>query len=302
MKLLVRRCLVVAVCFAAVACGTIAGIDDYTIGECKGGVCLPDVLDPDMSEADGSGPGPDTDDGGVTCKAMPGPPAVRVGSTGNTFCIDTTEVTNAQYDAFLGAKVDAGSQPATCAWNKSFERDRPDGGGDPNAPAVGVDWCDALAYCTWAGKYLCGKVENGKKTGPVTAEGLSDYTSHQWMVACSAEGRLRYPYGGLHDPRKCNLADLDAGKALPVATTPGCIGGYLGIHDLIGNVREWFDGPCKAGALEVDGGDGGPASDGCLLKGGSFLDRGPSIDCRYESSNVRRDLRSSSVGIRCCSD
>jgi formylglycine-generating enzyme required for sulfatase activity len=241
-------------------------------------------------------------DSGVPCTGKPLPQGLRVGSTSNSFCIDTTEVSNLQYDLFLNGKVDPKTQPSVCAWNASFERERPDGGGDPNAPAVGVDWCDALAYCTWAGKSLCGKVENGKKTGPVTPEGLSDYTSHQWMLACSAEGRLRYPYGGLHDPGKCNLGDLDAGHPLPVGTAPGCIGGYQGLHDLVGNVWEWFDGPCKGGALEVDGGDGGPASDSCILKGGSYADFGAAVDCRYESGAVRRDLRGSNVGIRCCAD
>jgi len=285
-----------------VACGTLAGIDDYTIGECKGGPCAPDASDFDSVFDEDARVLP-PDDSGVPCPGKPAPPAVRVGAPGNTFCIDTTEVTNAQYDEFIAAKVDPKSQPAECVWNSSFARERPDGGGIPNEPAVGVDWCDARAYCSWAGKYLCGKVENGKKTGPVTLEGLSDYKSHQWMLACSAEGRLRYPYGGLHDPEKCNLAELDAGAALPVGTAPGCVGGYQGIHDLVGNVWEWFDGPCTNDrALEVDGGDGGPASDGCLLKGGSYVDRGPAHDCRNESSNVRRDLRQRNVGFRCCSD
>ncbi|MBX3204117.1 MAG: formylglycine-generating enzyme family protein [Labilithrix sp.] len=287
-----------------VACGALVGIDGYTIGECKGGVCVPDAGESDALAEDDSG-AIAPDDSGVACPGKPLPPAIRIGPPGNTFCIDTTEVSNAAYDAFLAAKVDPKGQPPECAWNASFDRDRPeeDDGGVPEKPVVGVDWCDARAYCAWAGKYLCGKVEDGKKTGPVTLEGLSDYTSHQWMLACSAEARLRYPYGGLYDPAKCNLVDYDAGRALPVGTVPGCVGGYQGIHDLVGNVWEWFDGPCSAdGALEVDGGDGGPASDGCLLKGGSFLDNGAPFDCRLEATNIRRDLRQYNVGFRCCSD
>ena len=295
--------LALAMLGAIIACGMVAGIDDYEIGQCKGGVCGPDSGDdpPDAGDRD-TGVQPAIDSG-MPCTGRPLPPAVRVGPPGNTFCIDTTEVSNAQYDTFLADEVDPQTQPRECTWNTSFERERPDGGGDPNAPAVGVDWCDALAYCTWAGKYLCGKVENGKKTGPVTPEGLSDYKTHQWMLACSAEARLRYPYGGLFDATKCNLADLDAGSALPVGSVPGCVGGYAGIHDLVGNVWEWFDGPCNAdGSLEIDGGDGGPQSDSCLLKGGSFLDRGAAFDCRYEAANIRRDLRQVNVGFRCCSD
>ncbi|MBX3198231.1 MAG: SUMF1/EgtB/PvdO family nonheme iron enzyme [Labilithrix sp.] len=301
-----RRLVIRAVALGGVAmlvaCGALVGIDDLAIGECKGGLCAADAGEPDAPASQDSGALP-PDDSGVACPGTPAPPAVRVGPPGNTFCIDTTEVSNADYDAFLAAEVAPTAQPPECAWNTSFERERPDDGGAPAEPAVGVDWCDARAYCAWAGKYLCGKVEGGKKTGPVTPEGLSDYKSHQWMLACSAEARLRYPYGGLYDPARCNLVDFDAGRALPVGTAPGCVGGYEGIHDLVGNVWEWFDGPCVAdGSLEVDGGDGGPASDSCLLKGGSFLDNGAAYDCRLEAANIRRDLRQYNVGFRCCSD
>lgn len=290
---------------AVVACGTLAGIDQYTLGECKGGPCTPDVDEPDTgtgNEDPDAGVQP-PDDSGVPCQGMRGPEAVRVGPPGNTFCIDSTEVTNADYDAFLAARVDPNTQPRECAWNTSFDRLQTDGGASAKLPAVGVDWCDARAYCEWAGKYLCGRVEASKKAGPVTTDGTSDYQTHQWMLACSAAGRLRYPYGGIHDPAKCNLADFDAGRALPVGTADECVGGYGGLHDLIGNVWEWYDSPCRAdGGLEVDSGDGGPQSDACMLKGGSYLDRGAAYDCRQDSSRVRRDFASGNVGFRCCSD
>lgn len=301
------RGVVLAVIASVVACGLVAGIDDLEIGECKGGVCLPDGSEPDTSfEPDATILPPV--DSGVACVGKPLPPALRVGSEGNTFCIDTTEVSNAHYKEFLAAKVDLKTQPAECVWNSSFEPMKfgnPDAGPPPDAvPVVGVDWCDAFAYCKWAGKYLCGKVENGKKVGPVTLEGTSDYKSHQWMLACSAEARLRYPYGGLYDQSKCNLFDFDAGRALPVGTVPGCIGGYQGLRDLVGNVWEWYDGPCRpdAGLEPPDAGDGGPASHDCWLKGGSYANAGPVYDCRYDLTGIRRDLKNPTVGFRCCSD
>jgi formylglycine-generating enzyme required for sulfatase activity len=302
-----RRGIALAIIGSVLACGVIAGIDDLMIGQCKGGVCLPDGGEPDSTFDPDTGILPSVDSG-VVCVGKPSPIAVRVGSEGNTFCIDSTEVSNAHYKQFLSAKVDLNSQPRECLWNKSFDPERfggPEAGPPPDqVPVVGVDWCDALAYCKWAGKYLCGKVENGKKVGPVTLEGTSDYKSHQWMLACSAEARLRYPYGGLYDQGKCNLFELDAGRPLPVGSTPGCVGGYQGVHDLVGNVWEWYDGPCRADAgLEPpDAGDGGPASDDCWLKGASYSNTGPAFDCRYDLSGIRRDLRNPTVGFRCCSD
>jgi formylglycine-generating enzyme required for sulfatase activity len=292
---------------AVVACQALAGISDLVIGDCKGGPCpaeaSTDELPPDL-DATISPPV----DSGVPCVGK-GAASIRVGAVDNdTFCIDTTEVSVADYNAFLSANVDPATQPAQCAWNVKFEPKVPPPVGDaaplvlnPDDPVAYVDYCDALAYCTWAGKYLCGRFENSKKTGPVTAQDTADYQTHQWLLACTAGARLRYPYGGTVSPSKCNLLEYDAGKVEPVGSVPGCVGGFTGLHDMLGNVWEWYDGPCNAGSLEVDGGDGGPHSDGCGLKGGSFGDPSAGIDCRTDIS-VRRDYVGSNVGFRCCSD
>jgi len=293
---LIRRTLLLAAAMLA-SCTTIAGIGDYVIGACRGGNCSEDAgASPPASDA-----GPiAADDSGVPCQGRAGPAALRIGSTGNTFCVDTTEVTVAQYRAFVAAQVPVAGQPASCTWNTDFTPDPADAGRDD--PVTGVDWCDALAFCAWAGKYLCGVAENGRKVGPVTPERTGDFRAHQWLLACSAEGRLRYPYGGFYDPAKCNLADLEAGAPLPSGTT-SCIGGYTGIYDMIGNVWEWYDGPCRPeGSLDADAGDAGPASDKCSLKGGSYMDNGAAYDCRLDANEVRRDLRAPNVGFRCCSD
>jgi formylglycine-generating enzyme required for sulfatase activity len=294
---------------AIVGCATVAGLDDLEIGECKGGKCLPDadtfeigpLVTPD------TGP-PPLDDSGLPCLGKQSPPSVRVGATGNSFCIDTTEVSQIQYKEFLDARIPTSSQPPFCAWNASFAPvNYEDGGFNPDEPVVGVDWCDALAYCSWAGKYLCGRFEGGKKTGPITLESSSDFRSHQWMYACSADARLRYSYGGLFDPTKCNLADFDAGRTVDVGSIPTCRGAgpvYKDIADMMGNVWEWYDFCRPDAGLEPpdSGGDGGAQSHGCYLKGGSFLDRnGGAIDCRSDVL-VRRDLRQVNIGFRCCSD
>lgn len=277
------------------ACTAIAGISGYTIGECKGGVCTPDA---DTFEPD-AGVVPVVDSG-KPCPST-APTMARVGSAGNTFCIDTTEVTIGAYAAFLAAAVPTTTQTSECAWNDTYAPDPSDAGAD--RPVTGVDRCDALAYCTWAGKYLCGTVENGRKTGPVTTESAQNYRSNQWLLACSAEARLRYPYGSTLEKSACNLADYDAGTLVAVGSATACAGGFEGLHDMLGNAWEWYDGPCIAdGALEVDGGDGGPASDNCWFKGGSYGDLAQNIECRTDGTGIRRDFHGNNVGFRCCAD
>lgn len=289
------------------ACATVVGIDSLEIGACKGGDCAEDsgvLVESDGSIFDGSGEDVDVQspDTGVPCPGTGGPSMVRVGSQENSFCIDSTEVTFAQYRQFLAAKgTDTSGQPPECAWNNSFQ---PAIGGDDDLPVAGVDWCDALAFCKWAGKNLCGKVQNGKRVGAVTEADLRDFESHEWLLACSARGQLRYPYGGIHRPTACNVLELDAGKTVPVKSQPLCQGGYPGVYDMIGNLWEWYDGPCfpsDAGALP-DGGDGGPARHECLVKGGAFLNGGSNLDCAIDGRGALRERRGQEVGVRCCAE
>ena len=98
-------------------------------------------------------------DTAVPCPPSTGGPAlVRAG----TFCVDSTEVTNEQYMAFLTAKGgDVGGQPGACKWNSSYVPGDegvswPYIAGRASYPIVNVDWCDAFMFCNWAGKRLCG--------------------------------------------------------------------------------------------------------------------------------------------------
>jgi sulfatase modifying factor 1 len=218
-----------------------------------------------------------------------GPVMVHAG----TFCIDATEVTNEQYQAFLDARAgDTGGQPAACAWNDSFTPSQsalpwPAPGGRERYPVVNVDWCDAHAFCAWAGKRLCGRIGSGT----LAVDSAGDARVSQWASACSQAGTQMYPYGPSIDATACNVARPErADQITPTGGLATCQGGYDGIYDLGGNVEEWVD--ACGGAT---GGD-----DPCAIAGGSAASAPADLAC--SSSHYTEKRRDSYFlrGFRCC--
>ena len=227
-------------------------------------------------------------DAGSLCPTGPGPTMVSVG----TYCIDSTEVTNAQYAAFLVAKPDVCKQSPQCAWNTSFTPSSawPAPTGKESNPVVYVDWCDAAAYCAFAGKRLCGRIAGGSNpTGSYT-----DAASSQWYRACSKAGAQTYPYGSTYSSTACNGGDLAVGTTVAVGTKSGCEGAYTGLFDLSGNAWEWEDS-CDVSASG--------ATDPCRLRGGSWSDTAPSLRCdvNFLGGFTARSKVYNNVGFRCCS-
>jgi formylglycine-generating enzyme required for sulfatase activity len=218
--------------------------------------------------------------------------------------MDATEVTDAHYQVFLAAAAspDGGvpEQESYCSWNTSY---RPGSGAPPkdDFPVTGVDWCDAYAYCKWAGKHLCGRIGGG--LNPFNADG--DPSSSEWFNACSQGGTRRFPYGHDYDPKACNGYDTGFLVTVLVGTLKKCEGGYPGLFDLSGNVAEWED--------SCDGHAG--RDDACKLRGGSYLSTGNPFNsqpdgggllndmrCRSVSQASRSDSTASGYGFRCCAD
>ncbi|MCC6903029.1 MAG: SUMF1/EgtB/PvdO family nonheme iron enzyme [Polyangiaceae bacterium] len=229
-----------------------------------------------------------------TCTAgcpagLPGPPLVSVpAAAGGTDCVDATEVTNAQYAAFLSAGYPTSGQEPWCAWNTSYT---PPSGwpatGKDAFPVVFVDWCDAYAYCKWAGKRLCGKIGGG----PNGFADNSDATKSEWMYACSAGATLVFPYGITYSATACNCNNT-VGSAVPVGSKATCQGGYTGIFDMSGNVWEW-ENSCNGVA--------GPA-DTCRLRGGSYATISAESGCAGNGLHTRSDATQPISGFRCCHD
>ena len=264
------RVVVAAACFAAlvVACGLFPDVGGLGGGD--GAV-----------EAGGA-------DAGSACVGNAGPAAVAVGS----FCVDSTEVTNAEYAAFLATHPDPAGQLPYCSWNTSFAPSTTPPPGSDDYPVVWVDWCDAYAYCQWAGKRLCGRLGGGA----LAPGGMNDPGEDEWYVACSLAGARTYPYGDAFDPTACNGPEHDAGSVLPASSLPECVGGTAGVLDMVGNADEWIDS-CES---QTDGDDGG--LDDCERRSGSWEDpSGASQTCAFHRTGSR-DFSDHDVGFRCCSD
>lgn len=273
---------------------------------CGGGNGTPGPIDADDVDGD---PVPDggTDGGGPALSYCPtaddglrGPVMARVRwADGIAFCIDGTEVTNAQYAEFLAAQVLLTTQGPRCAWNKTFAPETVSTNGpacppfDPTGradhPAVCVDWCDADAYCRWAGKHLCEKPGGGV----VMNAGMKN--ASEWVIACTGDGAGDYPYGMSAEAGRC------VDKLYP-ATTPGlrpvkdaamCEGGVPGLFDIAGNAWEWHD-DCDEKSADGSG-------DTCHPRGGSFSSETVAAACLSETPFFRKQV-AGDTGFRCCVD
>jgi formylglycine-generating enzyme required for sulfatase activity len=219
------------------------------------------------------------------------------------YCIDTTEVTKAQYAAWLAKTPSASAQDSWCSWNTTFSPSSScmsgryacsSGGGIcDQTPQICVDWCDAYAYCKAVGKRLCGKIRGG-------ANGFDDYASanlSQWYNACvSGEAANIYTYGNTYDSTACigsENAPADSVGSHPRCQSP--ISGYSGVYDLTGNVWEWEDS-CSGNTGETDL---------CRERGGSFGGgiAGEAGNQRCDdNSSLARNNSQQNLGFRCCAD
>jgi formylglycine-generating enzyme len=310
-----RRLVAFAVLAFAVGCGQLLGVTDWevvdagsagrdaSVGETSGG----DASPKDASVAGDSAGIGDTRDGArpkscVSPKSGPGSVAgVLILSE---FCIDSTEAPVASYAVFLNDihTNPAEGQPPECAWNTTYAPGyNPYAGVFADAaayPQTTIDWCDALAYCTYWGKHLCGNRSDG---GPldVASEGTLPQDG-QWYSACTNGTSQGYPYGNILQTGACNVGAPDEySSILPVTEPATCVGGVPGLLDMVGNVSEW-ENACVPG-------EAGPVSDLCQQRGGPLFFAPSDDNCQAFGGNYSgsRGTKSPSdlspwTGIRCC--
>lgn len=274
---------------------------------------------------------------GTVCRCPKGMAEVsRAAQGGGTYCVDATEVTKADYNKFLTAGVPLTDQTAACSTNATFV---PRGAWPPAAappyvnpsglpfnlslPVHYVDWCDAHAYCKWANKQLCGKI-NGGSIAPAFA---NDANEDAWYNACSQTGTKSFPYGTDFISSKCNGDGVGLPGPLPTNDGYGfsenqddgvfvvinatdqlgnfteythaeCQGGAVGLYQMSGNVTEWEDS-C----------DGAAADSKCNLRGGSYAAANDEAklacnatrtETRLPPNDAQNNALLKDVGFRCC--
>lgn len=232
-------------------------------------------------------------DGPPTCPGNAGPMSIVVASQQTTYCIDVTEVTNAQYTAFLNViTAGAAAPPPGCEMQTDYTPATTQGAfawpyapGTDNHPVQNVNWCQAYAYCQWAGKRMCGQIGGD----PVAVSDAQNPAVSQWFNACSSNGTLVYPYGNTFESGACGGAEAGA-PVENVGLPTQCVGGVPGLYNMSGNVWEWIDS-C----------DSTDPSAFCHGVGGAYDSTSSELEC----TSMRAWTRTAAAlnfGIRCCGD
>lgn len=213
------------------------------------------------------------------------------------FCIDKTEVTRGQYEAWVDSNPSVTAQAGSCSSNSDYTPtcNWTPGRNKEAQPVVCVDWCDAQAFCQAAGKRLCGQIGSGSS---YPFDGYDDPTVSEWHTACTSGGKYNYSYGNEFNTDICRDADADDYSTWgmdDVGTFDQCRSPdapYNEAVDLSGHVAEW-DNSCD--------GDGTDAA--CRIRGGSFQHHAHGTRCDMgRALKWPRSRHGDSIGFRCCAD
>jgi formylglycine-generating enzyme required for sulfatase activity len=200
------------------------------------------------------------------------------------FWIDRTEVTNAQFVAYLnefGNRREGGG--SAVRFGQGYIRIQEEDGayrvseGAAGHPVVMVSWYGAQAYCEWVGARL-----------PTEAE---------WEYAARGPAGHTYPWGD--DPPTLELTRFSSGSTVAVGGYPDGAS-WCGAQDMAGNVWEWtadWFGPYPAGPQENPR---GPASGTMrVLRGGGWHAAWQQVRSTFRLHDTAPSSVNGCIGFRC---
>jgi formylglycine-generating enzyme required for sulfatase activity len=129
------------------------------------------------------------------------------------FSISRAPVCNAEYARFIEA---TGASPPPWWADPRFN--------DADQPVVGVSWFDAVAFCDW----FTSETECTHRL-PTEAE---------WEKAARGDDKRPYPWGVTAPAPHLAVFARPYNATEPTASRPDGASPY-GIHDMVGNLREW---------------------------------------------------------------
>jgi serine/threonine-protein kinase len=192
----------------------------------------------------------------------------------DAFWIDQTEVTNAMYEKCV-SDGDCQEPNNTSSYTHSSYYGNPE---FDNFPVIYVDWNQANAYCSWAGRRL-----------PTEAE---------WEKAARGEDAFTHPWG--NDLPNNNLLNFNAaiGDTTEVGAYPNGASPY-GALDMAGNVWEWVSSLYQSYPYDANDGRENLSDSGSRpLRGGAWND----VDNDVRSADRFRFVPTNTVnnlGFRC---